>query len=89
MNQTINVSLPKGLIDLAKRKVESGYYSSVSEVIRDALRKLESKPKYPIMKVTPKLEKSIAQAEKDYKEGKTVSVNSIDELEQLIDDGKV
>lgn len=40
MNQTINVSLPKGLNDLAKAQVKAGLYSSVSEVIRDALRRL-------------------------------------------------
>ncbi len=39
MNKTINVSLPKKLADLAQQQVDDGYFASVSEVIRDALRK--------------------------------------------------
>ena len=38
MNQTINVSLSKNLLDFARAQVKKGYFSSVSEVIRSALR---------------------------------------------------
>ena len=37
----ISVSLPDELIDLIKKKVNSGRYSSTSEVVREALRLLE------------------------------------------------
>jgi antitoxin ParD1/3/4 len=37
----ISVSLPAELIGLVKAKVESGRYSSTSEVVREALRLLE------------------------------------------------
>jgi antitoxin ParD1/3/4 len=37
----ISISLPPELIGLIKTKVESGRYSSTSEVVRDALRLLE------------------------------------------------
>jgi antitoxin ParD1/3/4 len=37
----ISISLPPELIGLIKTKVESGRYSSTSEVVREALRLLE------------------------------------------------
>jgi antitoxin ParD1/3/4 len=37
----ISVSLTRELIDLIKAKVDSGRYTSTSEVIREALRMLE------------------------------------------------
>lgn len=37
---TVNVSLPEELVRFVRGKVESGYYSSVSEVVRDGLRLL-------------------------------------------------
>lgn len=39
----MNVSLTPELEDLVKRKVQSGLYTSASEVIREALRLLEDK----------------------------------------------
>jgi Arc/MetJ-type ribon-helix-helix transcriptional regulator len=38
MNQTINISLPIDLVKLAKDQIKLGYYTSISEVVRDALR---------------------------------------------------
>lgn len=37
---TMNVSLPPELIRFVRRKVDSGIYSSASEVVREALRRL-------------------------------------------------
>lgn len=39
----MNVSLTPKLEDLLKRKVETGMYSSVSEVVREALRLMEDR----------------------------------------------
>ncbi|MBI1854028.1 MAG: type II toxin-antitoxin system ParD family antitoxin [Planctomycetes bacterium] len=36
----MNVSLPPELIRFVRRKVDSGIYSSASEVVREALRRL-------------------------------------------------
>ena len=44
MNQTINISLPTNLTNIAKAQVKAGNYSSISEVIRDALRKTFLRP---------------------------------------------
>src|SRR5688572_25023660 len=42
---TMNVSLPSELARFVRAKVESGHYSSVSEVIREALRLLAGSEK--------------------------------------------
>ena len=56
MNQTINISLPKSLNTLARQQVQTGYYSSVSEVVRDALRKLFLTSSIPTIKMSKKAE---------------------------------
>ncbi len=38
---TMNVSLPKDLLDYVKSQVAYGRYSSASEMVRDALRQLK------------------------------------------------
>lgn len=38
---SMNVSLPKDLLDYVKSQVAGGRYSSASEVVRDALRHLK------------------------------------------------
>jgi putative addiction module CopG family antidote len=39
---TMNISLPNELARYVREKVDSGLYSSVSEVVREALRRLSS-----------------------------------------------
>ena len=80
MNKTINVSLPQGLTNLAKQQVEAGYYSSVSEVIRDALRKMFIETKTPTINLSDKAEKQFIKAEKDYKTGNVTKFNTVSEL---------
>jgi putative addiction module CopG family antidote len=80
MNNTINISLPKALSDLANQQVKAGYYSSISEVIRDALRKMLMEPAVPTFKMSKKAEKVAAEAEKEYREGKTIPFTSVSDL---------
>jgi putative addiction module CopG family antidote len=79
---TINISLPKQLADLAHEQVKKGYYGSVSEVIRDALRRL-LEPKIPTIQMNKKQIKLVEQAWKDYNSGKTVPIKNIKDLDQL------
>jgi len=81
MNYTINVSLPKALADKAKEQVKTGNYSSVSEVVRDALRCLFIDEKIPTFKMSAKAEKRALQAFEDYKNGKAIEISSFKELE--------
>ncbi len=39
---SLNISLPPQLEELIKKKVESGRYASASEVVREALRRMET-----------------------------------------------
>lgn len=80
MNKTINVSLPQGLTDLAKQQVKAGYYSSISEVIRDALRKNLMEPTVPTFKMSQKAEIITDQAEKDYQDGSITEFTDFNEL---------
>jgi putative addiction module CopG family antidote len=84
MNQTINVSLPKGLTDLARAQVKAGYYSSISEVIRDALRKYFMEPHIPTIQLSQKAEKQFEQALEAYQAGKTEPLKNIDDLDNLL-----
>lgn len=38
MNRTINISIPDKLLEEARLQVKKGYFSSVSEIVRSALR---------------------------------------------------
>ena len=42
MNTTINISLPKQMYQEAKKVITQQHYSSVSELVRDALRRFLS-----------------------------------------------
>ncbi len=81
-NYTVNISLPKQLADLAHKQVKKGYYGSLSEVIRDALRRLLS-PEIPTIHMNKRQIKLVEQAWKDYKAGKTIPIKSINDLDLL------
>lgn len=76
---TVNISLPKKLADLAHEQVKKGYYGSLSEVIRDALRNL-FEPEIPTYKMNKRMIKNVDQAWKEYKSGKLKPISSIKEL---------
>lgn len=79
MNQTINISLPKSLTDLTRDQVENGYYSSISEVVRDALRRLLSPQPTQLSKRAANLYDKMS---KDLDSGKNIgtTANSVNEL---------
>ena len=76
MNQTINISLPRGLNELAQAQVKAGYYSSVSEVIRDALRKQFLEPIVPTYTMSPKSQQISQEAYEEYLKGKSIKFSS-------------
>jgi putative addiction module CopG family antidote len=80
MNYTTNISIPKPLADLAKAQVTKGYYGSFSEVVRAALRQHLIHDDIPTYKMSKKAEAKAAQAMKEYKEGKTKKISSINDL---------
>lgn len=80
MNYTLNVSIPKPLVDRAKEQVKKGYYTSFSEVVRAALRDLllTDIPEY---KMSKRMEKLVDKAIAEYNEGKIKPISSLKELE--------
>jgi len=85
MNYTVNISLPKTLAELGKQQVKKGYYTSLSEVIRAALRQfLLAKTEVPTYKMSEKAEKRALKALKDYKEGKTIRLKNINDLDKYL-----
>lgn len=79
MSYTVNISLPKQLADLANRQVKNGYYGSLSEVIRDALRRLLGSD-IPTIPMNKRQIQRVDQAWKEYKLGKLKPMSSIKEL---------
>jgi len=76
---TVNISLPKQLAQAAQQQVKKGYYGSLSEVIRDALRRL-LEPEIPTIPMNKRQIRLVKQAWEDYKGGKLKPISSIKEL---------
>ncbi len=68
----MNVSLTPELESLVHEKVESGLYTSASEVVREALRLLNDKDTIQQQRLA-ELKREIAVGLEDLKQGKTVS----------------
>lgn len=82
MSYTINISLPKQLSNLAHEQIKQGYYESVSEVVRDALRRLLL-PEVPTFQMSKKAQRVADKAYADYKAGKTKILRSVSDLDLL------
>lgn len=61
MNSTINISLPKSMYQDAKRILSMRGYASISELIRDALRKTLY-PRITENGFTPEFEEAVLQS---------------------------
>jgi len=64
---TINISLPEKLKNQAEILVESGFYASFSDLIRDSLRQIIARSKYDLW---------FEEAREDLKEGRAVTLKS-------------
>ena len=69
--KTINISLPQGLFDEAKRHQKQYHYSALSELIRDALRWWLN-PRLTRNGFTPAFEREVLRAEKEADAGSVV-----------------
>ena len=67
----MNVSLPPELYNDVQKQVKSGYYSNASEVVRDALRRLNSAQKEEL--AWSKLRQVLADAEDSGQSDKSIS----------------
>lgn len=69
--KTINISLPQGLFDEAKKHQQEYHYSALSELIRDALRWWLN-PRLTRNGFTPAFEREVLRAEKEADAGSVV-----------------
>ena len=75
MVTTINISLPTQLKKEADELVREGYYVSFSDLVRSSVRKL-LESKYDIW---------VAEAKKDYKNGKLKTISDSKEIGDYLD----
>ena len=67
----MNISLTPQLEELVKKKVESGRYGSASEVMREALRLLEERDRFQVMRI----EELKAEIKKGLESGEPTPLN--------------
>ena len=72
--------MPKTLAQLAKDQVKAGNFTSVSEVVRTALRDFLVAD-VPTFKMSKQMEQKVDQALEEYKSGKLKPIHSLSELE--------
>ena len=74
----MNISLTPELEKIVKEKVQSGLYNNASEVIREALRFMESSEELVYQIKLDKLREKLAQGQSDIKEGRFTVLNRDD-----------
>jgi len=85
--QTINISLPKTMLDDLKDLVAAGHFASISEAIRAGINQIKTAlhPKYKNIQLGPRALQDFAQAEKDYYAGKTISFDNMDNMMKYLE----
>lgn len=59
---TINVTMPKGLMDVARQLVASGWYGSISEVVRAGVRQVAGQQQLTVNGFTREFEDEVLKA---------------------------
>lgn len=67
----MNVSLPSKMYEMVQGRVKSGMYSNASEVVRDALRRLDDEQRHEVD--WKRLSVLLSEAEKSGRSGMSVS----------------
>ncbi len=81
--KTINISLPVGLYEQAKKHQREYHYSAVSELIRDALRWWLN-PRLTRNGFTPAFEREVLRAEKEADAGSVVEWDGVTPFHDFI-----
>ncbi len=82
----MNISLTPVLEDMVKAKVESGYYNNASEVIREALRLMDTNEQLLAQAKLSLLQKHLAEGVDDIATGKITILSTAAEVRQFFDD---
>lgn len=82
--QTMNVSLTPELIAIVQKKVESGLYGNASEVIREAIRTMDTTDEIVYQFKLERLKKLLAPGIADVKAGRFADY-SLEKLKKELD----
>jgi putative addiction module CopG family antidote len=81
----MDVTIPKSLEALVRRKVDDGYYSTEDEVVADALRLMQARDEVAEIRRS-RLRDAIDRGYEDAAAGKVVRLEGNDEIDALFAD---
>ena len=82
---TMDITVPKSLEALVRRKVEEGHYSTEDEVVADALRLMQARDEVAQIK-RARLQDTIDRGYQDVAAGKVVRLESDDQIDAFFAD---
>ncbi len=81
----MDVTIPKSLEALVRRKVDDGHYSTEDEVVADAFRLMQARDAVAEIKRS-RLRDAIERGYEDATAGRVIRLESNDEIDALFDD---
>jgi putative addiction module CopG family antidote len=81
----MEITIPKRLEALVRRKVEDGHYSTEDEVIADALRLMQARDEVAEIK-RARLKDAIDRGYEDAASGKTIRLDTDDQIDAFFAD---
>lgn len=81
----MDISIPKSLEALVRRKVEEGHYSTEDEVVADALRLMQARDEVAEIKRV-RLKDAIDRGYEDVVTGKVIRLESDDQIDAFFAD---
>jgi putative addiction module CopG family antidote len=81
----MDITIPKSLEELVRRKVEEGHYSTEDEVVADALRLMQARDEAAEIK-RARLKDAIERGYEDAATGKVIRFESDDQIDAFFGD---
>jgi putative addiction module CopG family antidote len=81
----MDITIPKSLEALVRRKVDEGHYSTEAEVVADALRLLQARDEIAAIK-RARLQDAIARGYEDVAAGRLIRLDGEDQIDAFFAD---
>lgn len=81
----MDVTIPKSLEALIRRKVDEGHYSTEDEVVADALRLMQARDEAALIK-RARLQDAIVRGYEDVATGRVIRLESDDQIDAFFAD---
>jgi len=81
----MNVTIPKGLEELVRQKVDEGRYSTEDEVVADALRLMQARDEVTAIK-RARLQDALDRGYDDIAAGKVINLENDDQIDRFFAD---